>query len=753
MSSGAYHYQKDGEWKDIDTRWLSSQDPAWDYQMVDAQYQAYVKEQFGFQAMVRLEKVGHHLEFQPMELSVVPEKGDAIVIAQPRAVKGEVVNGEVDIISPGGYIEWKGAYGEGLDLRYTPSDTRFIKVLKVKSKDALAGALEAEGEGRKLVMKVRFQTDLQMVSEGKVLTGEATTRDVEFKDDKGQVQWEWRTPRAWDSAQSQVQGEFIIKPVSEKVYEVAIHFAQDWFKNAQYPVYVDPDTYYGNTDDGYIYGRHATNYATARATSDFYSDTELYFYVGQFAPVFGNFDYRVHRGYINFDTSAIGSGTILSAQLFMKANHVYFESFTVQIHKYNWSAPIWNNQESKYDGALASAYDVDWKAVTNMLPLQVYHGSQNLNISWINRSGLTKYVLLSNKDVLAIAPTSGQYIELYSNNSGVINGPYLSITLLTCGNGVLNTGEQCDDGNGIDGDGCNILCQIVSGYKCTGAPSVCVKLTSDCGLRGFDGTNILKFACETVDPPTSPLRINTPSSGLRGIVLVDPTDLLATKFRIRTAVGTKALSVDFKCGASLVTDSQGNSYSTVQIGGQCWMKDNLRLGTMLASASDNPQNNGVVEKWCHGTDNTSSQSNAATCISHGGLYTWNEAMKYTTTNGVQGICPDGWHIPTDNEFKILEMYLGMTQAQADLEDWRGNNEGTKLKEGGSSGFNAKLAGGVNHVNGLFYYWNLDGIFWTSTQVTGTEARSRLVESSYITVLRYQGGHDKRQGWSVRCLKN
>lgn len=323
-----------------------------------------------------------------------------------------------------------------------------------------------------------------------------------------------------------------------------------------------------------------------------------------------------------------------------------------------------------------------------------------------------------------------------------------------CGNGIIELGEECDDGNTAGLDGCTpTFCELEAGYSCPTPGQPCVPLTSDCGLRGYDGNQVVKFACETSSPPTSPLKIKTQSSGERGIVLIDTTSPLASKFRIRTAGGTKALSLDFICGVSSITDSSGNSYATVQIGNQCWMKDNMKVGSMLATAATTPLNNGFVEKWCHGTVNASSQSDPATCISHGGLYTWNEAMKYSSTEGAQGICQNGWHIPTDNEFKTLEMYLGMSQPQADAENWRGTNEGTALKEGGSSGFNAKLAGGVDYVNNVFNYWNDQGAFWTSTQVSSTKARSRLVQNSFTTVSRFAGGHDKRQGWSVRCLKN
>ncbi len=93
----------------------------------------------------------------------------------------------------------------------------------------------------------------------------------------------------------------------------------------------------------------------------------------------------------------------------------------------------------------------------------------------------------------------------------------------------------------------------------------------------------------------------------------------------------------------------------------------------------------MIEKYCYNNDTN-------ICATDGGLYQWNEMMQYSTSGGVQGICPTGWHLPTDSEWKTLEMALGMTQVQADLTGWRGTDQGTQLKSGGTSGFQALLAG-------------------------------------------------------------
>ncbi|MDK2899287.1 MAG: hypothetical protein PWQ10_474, partial [Patescibacteria group bacterium] len=133
----------------------------------------------------------------------------------------------------------------------------------------------------------------------------------------------------------------------------------------------------------------------------------------------------------------------------------------------------------------------------------------------------------------------------------------------------------------------------------------------------------------------------------------------------------------------------------------------------------------------------------------GALYQWDEAMQYTNTEGAQGICPTGSHIPSDNEWKVLEMQLGMTQEQADTTGWRGTDQGTKLKLNGSSGLNVPLAGG-RYTDGSFIYLSSNAVLWSS-QESSTSAWRRVLSSALATVDRSTS--TKAYGFSVRCLKN
>jgi uncharacterized protein (TIGR02145 family) len=193
----------------------------------------------------------------------------------------------------------------------------------------------------------------------------------------------------------------------------------------------------------------------------------------------------------------------------------------------------------------------------------------------------------------------------------------------------------------------------------------------------------------------------------------------------------------------LLTDSRdGKTYKTITIGSQTWMAENLNIGARI-NGSANQTNNGIVEKYAY-NDNDSNVN------IYGALYQWDEAMGYDTIPSAQGICPSGWHLPTDAEWKTLEMALGMTQSGADSTEWRGTDQGTKLKEGGSSGFQALLSG-YRGGDGSFYDLGSYADFWSSSQCGASTAWRRYLASGDAGVNR--GSNRKVLGFCVRCVKD
>jgi len=217
-------------------------------------------------------------------------------------------------------------------------------------------------------------------------------------------------------------------------------------------------------------------------------------------------------------------------------------------------------------------------------------------------------------------------------------------------------------------------------------------------------------------------------------------------------------ATSFVCGNAVVYS--GKSYATVLIGSQCWFKENLNVGTTIIPPGTMPTNNGIIEKWCNGSD-SAIHTTSGDCAVYGGLYSWNEAMGYVTTPGAQGICPAGWHIPTDAEQYTLENYLkdsgqpcDPNRNESDTGASSCATAASKLSlftSGGnnSSGWTGLLAG-FRMYDSYFYYRNYFGYWWSSTQ-SGGSAWNRLMWTTSSGVARCV--FDKVNGFSVRCIKN
>jgi uncharacterized protein (TIGR02145 family) len=190
------------------------------------------------------------------------------------------------------------------------------------------------------------------------------------------------------------------------------------------------------------------------------------------------------------------------------------------------------------------------------------------------------------------------------------------------------------------------------------------------------------------------------------------------------------------CGDSLTYANK--TYHTIAIGTQCWLRENIDVGTMITSDSTQ-KNNGIVEKYCY-------NNMTAYCDTFGGLYQWNEAMQYTTTAGTQGICPSGWHIPTSAEFQTLFSTVGNDgNALKAIGQGSGSGAGTN-----TSGFSALLSGYRND-DGSFYSLAYSTYYWSSTLYDITSAYGvSLYFSDNSTMLHY---FNKVYGYSVRCVKD
>jgi len=209
------------------------------------------------------------------------------------------------------------------------------------------------------------------------------------------------------------------------------------------------------------------------------------------------------------------------------------------------------------------------------------------------------------------------------------------------------------------------------------------------------------------------------------------------------------------------TDGDNNNYPVVQIGTQTWMAKNLKT-IKFNDGSSIPLVEGVSEwvglttpGYCWYNNNKVSYGDI-----YGALYNWYAVS--TTTNGGKNVCPVGWHVPSDAEWKQLEIHLGMSQSDAEKIEWRGTNEGGKLKETGydhwespntgadnSSGFTA-LPGGYRWSDGYFVGAGSYSLFWSDTEYNATFAWKRTLRNMYSGSYRYY--NPKAGGFSVRCTK-
>jgi uncharacterized protein (TIGR02145 family) len=206
----------------------------------------------------------------------------------------------------------------------------------------------------------------------------------------------------------------------------------------------------------------------------------------------------------------------------------------------------------------------------------------------------------------------------------------------------------------------------------------------------------------------------------------------------------------FSCGGMLVDARDGQIYPSVQIGAQCWMSKNINIGSMIPSANGQ-SNNSIIEKYCY-------SNNTTYCDTYGGLYQWDEMMQYVTTPGAKGICPDGWHLPTDAEYCTLTQTIDPTVNCSET-SWSGTNAGTKMKSvsgwvnGGNgtnaSGFNA-LPAGYRTTSGNTVNETYNAHFWTSTE-TSFYGWIRHMAWDHSNISRYYDF--KNSGFSVRCMKN
>ena len=218
--------------------------------------------------------------------------------------------------------------------------------------------------------------------------------------------------------------------------------------------------------------------------------------------------------------------------------------------------------------------------------------------------------------------------------------------------------------------------------------------------------------------------------------------------------------------APTVTDIDNNTYNTVQIGTQCWMAENLRT-TKYADGTIIPLGNTTSTTTAYRYRPNNSSSNVST---YGYLYNWKAVMHNSSSSnnnpsGVQGICPTGWHVPSDAEWTQLTDYVGgisqyrcsvnsvfIAKALAYTSGWISSSVtcdvGNNPSSNNATGFSARPAGTYSGSNYTFGY---EAAFWSATHSDGSNAYD--LNLSYDFAYVFITSNPKIRGFSVRCLRD
>ena len=210
-----------------------------------------------------------------------------------------------------------------------------------------------------------------------------------------------------------------------------------------------------------------------------------------------------------------------------------------------------------------------------------------------------------------------------------------------------------------------------------------------------------------------------------------------------------------------VYDHQGNRYAVVQIGNQCWLKENMRATTKLDGTS-------ILQNPASGSSNTEQRAyfysnDSSNYVKYGCLYNWPAAMNGVTNEGARGICPQGWHVPSDAEWRTLATNAGVGQDSGTGLgkltggcDWSSNGSGSQSYPGNysytdrnSTGFSALPAG--YYYSSSFSEVGTDAYFWSAT----SNDNSNAYRWNFYYKKEFVGpyGTNRSYGFSVRCVRN
>ena len=199
------------------------------------------------------------------------------------------------------------------------------------------------------------------------------------------------------------------------------------------------------------------------------------------------------------------------------------------------------------------------------------------------------------------------------------------------------------------------------------------------------------------------------------------------------------------CNNQTSVTHQGYEYDIVAIGDQCWFAENCRYLPVVSPSSEGSDTSPYYYVYDYEGSTVAEAQATDKYETYGVLYNWPAVM-------TEGICPSGWHIPSDGEWKTMEISLGMSDSDAASDGWRGTDEGVQMKStsgwngSNSSGFNG-LPGGT--VTGSFAF-NGFSSYWWSASASGSDSWVRKLDS-HADVTRVN--LYRKLGFSARCVRD
>ena len=254
------------------------------------------------------------------------------------------------------------------------------------------------------------------------------------------------------------------------------------------------------------------------------------------------------------------------------------------------------------------------------------------------------------------------------------------------------------------------------------------------------------------------------------------------------ATVTVPAATTFECGTSTVEDHQHNVYHTVKIGTQCWTKENMRCTTSPKGNLTEGSEASYYQPYYYNNADASTNRNIP-LEDRGMYYNWAGAMDtvFATTDdrnvsfeGRRGICPEGWHVPSDAEWTQMQEYVS-NYKENDEYKYRCGGDATFIAKAlaidkdywiiepnvvhepcepdyapttnNATGFSAVPAGNWNHMNNNTGFYNAGkyACFWSSSSYDSDNVFYHYLVNYYDVMGRIS--FDKRRGFSVRCLRD